>query len=131
MMNDLTKKRLKAVITDTAIANALAFSVEPLMRKKIKNNFFHAVVTPTVLLWGLEYAQTKWIGRTIGQQVEGIKVVSEGGGELTSQQILKRIVYRDLISPQKYWKEREKYTVFAGSKFPHDVYANTVVKEIL
>lgn len=129
-MDNLMKKRMKGMLIDTAISTAVSVAVEQATKKKVKNIFFHAVVAPSVVLYGLEYAQLRISGQTIGQKAVGIKVQSETGGELTPEQIVKRMVHRDTASSIVYLKDRKKYNAFGGAKFPHDVYAETVVKEV-
>lgn len=128
-MHTLTKKRIKAVMIDATIANGLALVIEPVMRKKIKNEFFYMMVQPTVMFWGLEYVQLKWKGQTIGQKIEGIRMISEKGEELTSKQIIKRLVHRDFSASMKYLRNRKKYDAYQGTRFPHDIYAGTIIKE--
>ncbi|MDN7242153.1 RDD family protein [Planococcus sp. N028] len=129
-MNPLAKKRAKAILIDTVISNAVSLAFEPLLRKKVKNEMFIVVVAPTLYLWGLEYAQLRLGGQTVGQKMAGIEVESEEGGKLTSEQILKRVVHRDLASSFIYLADRKKYDAFGGEKFPHDIYSRTFVKEV-
>lgn len=129
-MNELTKKRTKAIVLDIMIANSVVLVVEPLLKKKIKSEFFHAMVTQSVVFWTLEYTQVKLVGQTAGQRMAGIKLKSENGEELTSEQIIKRVLHRDFPSLVQYWRNREEYDAYQGTKFPHDVYAGTVVKEV-
>ena len=128
-MHDLTKKRTKAVLIDLVISTAASLALEQLLRKKIKSEAFHTIALPSLVFWGLEYAQLRLKGQTVGQKALGIKVESEDGSELTGDQILKRAVHRDTISSVSYLCDRKKYDVYEGEKFPHDIYSNTVVKE--
>ncbi|MCJ1907791.1 RDD family protein [Planococcus ruber] len=128
-MHDLTKKRAKAAVVDSVISTAVSLALEPLLRKKIKNEAFLQVAAPTLVFWGLEYVQLRLQGQTLGQKAFGIKVESEDGNELTDSQILKRVLHRDTISPLAYLRDREKYADAKGEKFSHDAYAHTVVKE--
>ena len=82
------------------------------------------------MLYGLEYAQLRISGQTIGQKLMGIQLQSDTGGKLKSKQIVKRMIHRDTASSFLYLKDREKYNVSGGAKFPHDVFANTVIKEV-
>lgn len=129
-MDKLMKKRVKGIVIDTAISTAVSVAVEQAMKKKVKNSFLQAAVAPALVLYGLEYALLRKSGQTFGQKAAGIKIHSETGGELTPKQIVKRMIHRDTISPIIYLKDREKYNGSGGEKFPHDVYADTVVKEI-
>lgn len=129
-MDNLMKKRVKGILIDTTISTAVSVAVEQAVKKKVKNSFFQAVLAPAVVLYGLEYAQLRISGQTIGQKVMGLEIQSETGKELTTKQIVKRMVHRDTISFIVYLKDRKKYNAFSGVKFPHDVYAETVVKEV-
>lgn len=130
-MNDIVKKRLKAIVIDSTIAYGVTLAAEPLLKKKIKNEFFHATVTQTLVFWGLEFAQLQLNGQTVGQKMQGIRIESEDGSELTSAQIVKRLLHRDFISPTSYLLSRKKYHAYEGAVFPHDVYASTVVKKAI
>ena len=129
-MNELTKKRTKALLIDTAISTAVSFAVEPLLKRKTKNSFIYTVVSPTVIFWGLEYAQMRLKGQTVGHKMMGIEVQNEAGGEPTPEQILERMVHRDTVGSFVYLKNRAHYDAYEGEKFPHDLYSYTVVKEV-
>lgn len=129
-MHKITKKRIKAVLLDSLISTGITLAAEPLLRKKIKNETFLQVVAPTVVFWGLEYAQLRLQGQTVGQKVLGIQIESEDGGELTGEQILKRLLHRDTIGPVAYLCDRDRSADSKGKKFPHDAYAKTFVKEV-
>jgi len=129
-MNELTKKRVKAGLIDTAISTAVSFAIEPLLKRKAKSSFIYTVVSPTVIFWGLEYAQMRLKGQTIGHKMMGIEVQNEAGGEPAPEQILERMVHRDTVSPFFYLKDRAHYDRYEGEKFPHDLYSYTVVKEV-
>ena len=129
-MNELAKKRAKAILIDTAISTAVSFAVEPLLKRKTKGSFIYTVVSPTVIFWGLEYAQLRIKGQTVGQKMMGIKVQNEAGGEPTPEQLLERMVHRDTVGPFIYLKDRAQYDAYQGEKFPHDLYSYTVVKEV-
>lgn len=129
-MNELAKKRAKAILIDTAISTAVSFAVEPLLKRKTKGSFIYTVVSPTVIFWGLEYAQLRLKGQTVGQKMMGIEVQNEAGGEPTPEQILERMVHRDTVGPFVYLKDRAKFDAYEGEKFPHDLYSYTVVKEV-
>ena len=129
-MNSLAKKRAKAILIDTAISTGVSFAAETVLRKKVKSEFALIVLMPTLVLWGLEYAQLRLSGQTIGQKALGIEIQSEDGGEPTSEQILKRVVHRDFASSFVYLRDRSKYDAYEGAKFPHDLYSHTFVKEV-
>lgn len=128
-MDKLMKKRVKGILIDTAISTAVSVAVEQAVKKKVKNSFFQTAVAPAVVLYGLEYVQLRKSGQTIGEKAAGIKIHSETGEELTPKQIVKRMVHRDTLSSLIYLKNPKKYNT-TGAKFPHDVYAETVVKEV-
>jgi uncharacterized RDD family membrane protein YckC len=125
----ITKKRFKAYLIDVAVSTAATAGVEYLLRKKIKNEAFHALVTPTAVMWALEYAQMRSSGRTIGYKTMGLALENEDGTEPTPGQIVKRMAYRDTISTFDYLKDRESFQAQDGALFPHDRVSGTVVKE--
>ncbi|ELK45927.1 RDD family protein [Halobacillus sp. ACCC02827] len=127
-METLTKKRLQAFLIDTAISTAAALTAEYFLRKKVKNEAFHTIVTPTLMMWGLEYIQLRRSGQTIGYKKTGLKLEHADGLPLTSAVIAKRIGYRDTISTIDYIKSKESFEADGGAIFPHDRYAGTVVR---
>lgn len=129
-MNELAKKRGKAILIDTVISSVVSLALEPLLKKKTKSSFAYTVVSPSVIFWGLEYAQLRLSGQTVGQKMMRIEVQNEDGGEPTSKQIIKRLVHRDTISPFIYLKDREYFDAYEGERFPHDLYSHTTVKEL-
>ncbi|MFD1032336.1 RDD family protein [Metaplanococcus flavidus] len=130
-MNKLMKKRLKAMVIDTAISIGVSVALEPLVRNKLKNKVAYDALAPTLIFWGLEYAQLRMSGQTIGHKVAGIVIDTTDGSALSSDQILKRLMHRDSVSTLAYLKDREKYDFYEGTKLPHDLYADTVVKEYI
>ena len=126
-MDKLLKKRGKAFAVDLMVSAAVTAAVEPLLRKKIKQEWFHALITPTAVFWGLEYAQLKTCGQTVGHKTAGIKIENADGGELTGEQILKRVAHRDSVMALQWFKERGQET---SAQMPHDRYAHTVVREL-
>ncbi|RLL45457.1 RDD family protein [Oceanobacillus piezotolerans] len=128
-MKDLTKKRTKAVMIDGVVSGILSLGVEYFLRKKVKNEFVHTVVTPTVVMWSLEYAQMRTCGQTVGYKAMGLALESKDGKDLNSCQIVKRIAYRDTLSTLDYFKDREAFEGENGAAMPHDRYTGTVVRE--
>ncbi|RWZ52229.1 RDD family protein [Halobacillus fulvus] len=128
-MKPITKKRIKATLIDLGISTVVSLSLEQLLRKKIKSEAFHALVTPTVTAWALECAQLKSCGQTIGYKAAGLKLENESGGVPSASQIAKRIAYRDTVSTIDYFKDRTSFEKEDGSILPHDRYAETIVKE--
>lgn len=128
-MNELTKKRGKAILIDTAISTAATLALEPFFKKETKKSFLYTMAVPTAIFWGLEYVQLRTRGHTIGQKAMGIEIRDEAGGELNSEQILKRLIHRDTVATISYLKDREQFDAQNGARFPHDIYSGTVVKE--
>ena len=129
-MNDLTKKRLKAMLIDMAVSSAVSAALEPLVKKKVKSDFVPNVIMPSVVLWGLEAAEIGLAGQTLGQKTMGIKIVTKDGGKPTTCQLLKRAMYRDSFSSISYLKDRKSFEENGGAVFPHDRYAGTLAKEL-
>lgn len=116
IMKPITKKRMKAFLIDLAISSTVTAGVEYVLRKKIKNEAFHALVTPTVVLWSLEYAQLRKNGQTYGYKKMGLELENKDGSELNCNQIMKRMAYRDFWStidylkgPKAFEEEEEKF----------------------
>lgn len=130
-MNKLMKKRMKATAVDTAISIGIVSALEPLVRKKVKNKAVYDAIAPSLVFWGLEFAQMRFSGQTVGQKVAGIIIDTTDGSALSNEQILKRLIHRDTISTFAYLRDRPKYDFYEGTKLPHDLYADTVVKEYL
>lgn len=128
-MKPITKKRFKAYLMDVAISTVATAGVEYLLRKKIKSEAFHALVTPTAVMWALEYAQLRNSGRTIGYKTMGLALENKDGTEPTPGQIVKRMAYRDTISTFDYLKDRDAFEAQDGALFPHDRISGTVVTE--
>ncbi|WP_100009792.1 RDD family protein [Lentibacillus sediminis] len=129
-MNSITKKRLSGYLIDVAISTAVTAGVEYFLRKKVKNEAVHALVTPTVVLWGLEYVQLRQCRQTLGYKAMGITVENKEGGGLSDKQILKRMAYRDTVSTFDYLKNRKAFEGETGEVLPHDRYAGAVVRDV-
>ncbi|RCW74955.1 RDD family protein [Saliterribacillus persicus] len=128
-MNELTKKRTKAIGIDLAISSIVTAGVEYLLRKKVKSEAVHNLVTPTAVLWALEYVQLSCNGQTLGYKAMGLTLQNEDGQTPTCSQIAKRMVYRDTVSTIDYLKDRKGFEGEDGSVLPHDRYAGTLVRE--
>ncbi|MFC7684867.1 RDD family protein [Ureibacillus sp. GCM10028918] len=128
-MKAITKKRRNAFLIDLAISGVVNVGVEYLLRKKIKNEAFHALVTPTAVLWTLEYVQLRNSGQTLGYKAAGLVVENANGAEVTPTQIVKRMAYRDFIGTVDYVFKRKSFESQNGEILPHDRIAGTVVKE--
>ncbi|KAB8133600.1 RDD family protein [Gracilibacillus oryzae] len=129
-MKSITKKRTKAFLIDLAISTAVTFSVEYFLRKKVKNEAVHNVVTPTVVMWALEYTQLRKSGQTIGYKKMGLALTDKDNRVLSPNQIVKRMAYRDTVSTFDYMKNAKTFEKQDGAVFPHDRYAGTVVREV-
>lgn len=129
-MKPLMKKRTKAFMIDLAISTAVTGVAEYFLRKKIKNEAFHALVTPVVVMYALESVQIRRSGQTIGYKKMGLTLEDEKAGVLTSEQLMKRMIYRDTWSTVKYLGTREEFVGGQGSILPHDHFAGTIVKEV-
>lgn len=129
-MRSITKKRTKAFLIDLAISSALSAGVEYFLRKKVKSEVVHALVTPTIVMWTLEYAQLRQSGQTIGYKKMGLALESKEGSELRTSQIIKRMGYRDTVSTFDYLKSRKAFEGQAGAILPHDCFSSTVVREL-
>lgn len=128
-MKALTKKRAKAYCIDVVISTAVTGVIEYILRKKIKNEAFHAIVTPTVIMGSLECVQLVRNGQTIGYKKMGLVLESENHKALTTKQVVKRIMYRDALSTLKYLTNRKKFEGKDGEVLPHDAFVGTVVKQ--
>lgn len=129
-MKVITKKRTKAFFIDLAISTAVTAGAEYLLRKKVKNEAFHVLVTPTVVLWSLEYAQLRRSGQTYGYKKMGLVLDNKDGTPLTCGQVLKRMAYRDTLSTFDYLKDRKGFEKQEGATLPHDQFSNTIVREL-
>ena len=129
-MNSISKKRTKAFLIDIAISSAVTAGVEYVLRKKVKNEAIHAIVTPTVVMWSLEFAQLRKKGQTVGYKKMGLVLENKNGTKVTSSQIIKRMAYRDSISTFDYLKNPKAFEQQNGQLLPHDSFSGTVVKEI-
>ncbi|SFK46005.1 RDD family protein [Halobacillus dabanensis] len=126
-MDIINKKRMKAICIDFGISTVVTLGVEQLLRKKIKNEAFHALITPTLVMWSLEYAQIRRSNQTVGLKLMGLQVESENGSSIRPKQIIKRMAYRDTILMLNYLKNPKRFE--DGTKLPHDQYAGTMIKE--
>jgi len=119
-MNPLTKKRTQAVLIDGVIAGLLSFGVEQLVRKKVKSEFVHAVITPTLVSYALEACQMSRNGQTLGYKLMGLELKNDDGTPVTAEQAFKRALHRDTISIVAYVKDRAHFEAEDGAVLPHD-----------
>ncbi|MGJ9457328.1 RDD family protein [Oceanobacillus sp. CF4.6] len=129
-MKAITKKRTGGFLLDMAISSAVTAGVEYFLRKKVKNEMVHILITPTIVLWTLEYTQLRKTGQTIGYKKIGLVLENEDGSDLTSRQIMKRMAYRDTLSTLDYLKNHKEFEKQDGSILPHDRFSGTIVREI-
>ncbi|QKY68334.1 RDD family protein [Lentibacillus sp. CBA3610] len=128
-MKRVTKKRTKAFLIDAAISAAVTYGVEYFLRRRVKNETVHAVVTPTVVLWTLEYAQMRRSGQTLGYKQQKLILEDENGSDPSTSQIFKRMAHRDTIAGFSYLKNPKGFTEEEGAVMPHDRYSGTRVRE--
>ena len=133
-MKDLSKKRTKAVLIDTAVTTAVSLTVEAALKGVTKKNrsaeAVYATLLPTVVMWGLEALQFKNNGQTLGYKLMGLKLETQDGRVPTCEQALKRAVYRDTLSTFDYLKDRRGFEGEDGAEFPHDRKYDLVVREV-
>lgn len=129
-MKSITKKRTKAYFIDLALSTAVVGVTEYFLRKKVKNEAVHALVTPSVVMGTLECAQLLRSGQTVGYKKMGLVLESENGSDLSMGQLIKRVLYRDTLNTFLFIGNRGAFEKMDGQALPHDVYARTVVKEV-
>lgn len=130
-MEELTRKRTKALVIDSVIAAAAGGVLSHLWRKRTgKTGFMSEVAIPQLTMWGLELLQMKRRGRTIGHDVAGIRIQSEDGEVPDTLQLMKRMLHRETVSQLILLTRRGEYQAYKGTRFPHDTFANTVVKAV-
>lgn len=129
-MKTITKKRTKAYFIDMAIATAAIGVTEYFLRKKVKSEAVHAVVTPSVIMCSLECVQLLNSGQTVGYKKMGLVLKDQNGMDLTAYQLMKRIFYRDSFNGFKLLVNRSEFERAEGERLPHDVFAGTNVKEV-
>ncbi|WP_405102984.1 RDD family protein [Oceanobacillus sp. FSL H7-0719] len=128
-MKELTKKRFKAIMIDSFLSSAVSLGAEYFLRKKIKNEAFHGVVTPIITQYALEYVQLKSCGQTVGYKLMGLELVNQAGNSLTDKQIIKRMAYRDTMSTINYIRDRKSFEQAEGALLPHDIATETIVRK--
>ncbi|ALX48917.1 RDD family protein [Lentibacillus amyloliquefaciens] len=128
-MKRITKKRFKAYLIDAAISATVTYAVECFVRKKVKNEAVHALVTPTAVMWTLEWAQLRRSGQTLGFKQQRLVLEDETGQEPSSEQIFKRMAYRDTIGGFSYLKDPKGFSEDEGAIMAQDRYAGTKVRE--
>ncbi|MFC4354983.1 RDD family protein [Chryseomicrobium palamuruense] len=133
-MKELSKKRTKAILIDTVIATAVSIGIETALKSVTKKNrsaeAVYATLLPTFVMWGMEAIQMKNNGQTLGYKAVGLKLETEDGQNPSCEQVLKRAVYRDMVSTFDYLKDRKGFEGKDGSAYPHDQKFGTVVREV-
>ncbi|MDW0110432.1 RDD family protein [Sporosarcina aquimarina] len=129
-MKTITKKRMKAYGIDMAITMIAIGATEYFLRKKVKSEAVHALITPSVITYSLECVQLLNSGQTVGYKKMGLVLKDQNGMDLTTYQLMKRIFYRDSINGFKLLANRSEFEQDEGERLPHDVFAGTIVKEV-
>ncbi|MCC5892805.1 RDD family protein [Exiguobacterium sp.] len=128
-MRQLTKRRTQAVLIDGVIAGLVSYGVEQLVRKKVKSEFVHAVITPTLVSYALEACQMSRGGQTIGYKLMGLELKNDDATPVTAEQAFKRALHRDTLSIAAYFKDRTHYEAEDGAVLPHDAAFHMHVSE--
>lgn len=129
-MNSITKKRIKAYFIDFVVSGLAVGTVEYLLRKKVKSEVVHILITPVVVPWSLECIQLKISGQTLGYKIMGLSLEGADTSDLTRKQIAKRMLYRQTVSPFKFLAHPIEFSKINGNALPHDHAANTFVREV-
>ena len=119
-MKRLTKKRTQAVMIDGVVAGLLSFGLEQLVRKKVKSEFVHTVITPSLITYAIEACQMSRGGQTIGYKLMGLELKNDDGTPVTAKQAFKRALHRDTLSVAAYIKDRAHFETEDGAVLPHD-----------
>lgn len=124
-------KRAVASQIDQLIFQTPAKLVEKTIRKKlfpgkeVKRYYLPTLVT----MAGEVYFLLNKNGQTIGDQVVGIKVVSQDGRPLSLEQVVKRTLYKDVVYPATLGlpllKALQQITSGKDIELPHDEFAHT------
>lgn len=119
-MRPLTKKRTQAVLIDSVIAGLVSYGVEQIVRKKVKSEFVHTVITPTLVAYALEAFQMSRGGQTLGYKLMGLELRNDDGSPVTAEQAFRRALHRDTRSIATYVKDRTHFELEEGAVLPHD-----------
>lgn len=119
-MKPLTKKRTQAVLIDGIVAGLLSYGIEQIVRKKVKNEFVHTVITPTLVSYALEACQMRRGGQTLGYKLMGLELKNDDGTPVTARQTVRRALHRDTRSVVSYVKDRNHFERENGAILPHD-----------
>lgn len=124
-------KRAVASQIDQLIFQTPAKLVEKTIRKKlfpgkeVKRYYLPTLVT----MAGEVYFLLNKNGQTIGDQVVGIKVVSQDGRPLSLEQVVKRTLYKDVVYPATLGlpllKALQQIKSGKDMELPHDKFAHT------
>ncbi|KGI86186.1 RDD domain-containing protein [Exiguobacterium mexicanum] len=124
-------KRAVASQIDQFIFQTPAKLVEKMIRKKlfpgkdVKRYYLPTLVT----IAGEVYFLLNKNGQTIGDQVVGIKVVSQDGRPLSLEQVVKRTLYKDVVYPATLGlpllKALQQIKAGKETELPHDEFAHT------
>ncbi len=127
-MNVIAKKRLKAYFIDFVVAGLTIGVIEYFLRKKVKSEVVHTMITPVIVPWSLECIQLKLSGQTFGYKRMGLVLESTEALNLTNKQIAKRMIYRQTVSPFKFLAHPIEFS--KDTVLPQDYASNTIVSEI-
>lgn len=124
-------KRAVASQIDQLIFQTPAKLVEKTIRKKlfpgkeVKRYYLPTLVT----MAGEVYFLLNKNGQTIGDQVVGIKVISQDGRPLSLEQVVKRTLYKDVVYPATLGlpllKALQQIKSGKDMELPHDEFAHT------
>ncbi|QUE87336.1 RDD family protein [Exiguobacterium alkaliphilum] len=94
-------------------------------KKEVKRYYLPTLVTIT----GEVYFLLNRNGQTIGDQVVGIKVVSQDGRPLSLEQVVKRTLYKDVVYPATLGlpllRALQQMKSNKDVELPHDEFAHT------
>ncbi|STO07400.1 RDD family [Exiguobacterium aurantiacum] len=124
-------KRAVASQIDQLIFQTPAKLVEKAIRKKLRpGKEVKRYYLPTlVMIAGEVYFLLNKNGQTIGDQVVGIKVVSQDGRPLSLEQVVKRTLYKDVVYPATLGlpllRALQQMKSNKDVELPHDEFAHT------
>lgn len=124
-------KRAVASRIDKLMLEAPTKLIEKTIRKKIWSDkeVKHYYLPTLVSIAGEVYFLLNRNGQTIGDQLVGIKVVSQDGRPLTLEQVVKRTLYKDVVYPATLglplFRALQKMKSNKDLELPHDEFAHT------
>ena len=124
-------KRAAASQIDQLILQTPAKLVEKAIRSKLQpGKKIKRYYLPTIaMIAGEVYFLLNRNGQTIGDQVVGIKVVSQDGRPLSLEQVVKRTLYKDIVYPATLGlpllRALQQMKSDKNLELPHDEFAHT------